>query len=127
MYLFRFISARFYELRLRARRARTAMAFFLGRFGEDQAYDLLFAAEERLGVWPLVTIDSEGVLERVLDTYQDHPALMDLAHDAASRVASKWSDDGEARSGAIDWAEDLVRDYAAARGVILVPLDKEAT
>ncbi len=89
MYILHLVSTRFYRLRLRARRARTAMAFFLGRLSEDEAYDLLFAAEERLGVWPLVTIDAEGVLERVHDTYQDHPALLDLAHDAASRVASK--------------------------------------
>jgi hypothetical protein len=125
MHLLHHLHAFRWRLRSRARRARTALAYYLDHLTQDQAYDLLHAAENRLGVWSLVSIDAEGVHERVRDTYHDHPCLRELAHDAAARVAHKWSDDGETRSAAIDWAEDLVSQYAEDRGVTLIPLEAD--
>ena len=109
-----------WRLRHHWRRWLLAVAFARDNLTRDQALDLLYHAEEAAGVWPLATFDAEGVLQTARERWGDNPALERLAHDAASRVASKWSgDDGHLAGAAEDWALDLLAEFAAQEGIEL--------
>ncbi len=97
-----------------------------GRLTKDDAQDLYHTVTGLAGWHPLECIDEEGVMERALDRWQEHPALEGYAGDAAARVAHKWSGTGDISSEAIDWAMDLIEEYAKADGVELQPTEDYA-
>lgn len=109
----------------RLRRARVALAFLTGRVSEDYGRDLLRAGCEALESWSLVSLDADGVLRAAEDRWGPHPELPRLCAIAAHHVARKWSDDGETRGAAEDWALRIVREDAEMAGIRLVAIEED--
>lgn len=105
----------------RMKRVRLAYRYATDRLTEDDAYDMSRAAMRVSGCYPLAEFNVSDTLERAREQYGDDPALEDLVRDACDRVWNKWcGDSGETAGAAEDWALDLVRSYAADRGIKLV-------
>jgi hypothetical protein len=105
----------------RMKRVRLAYRYATDRLTEDDAYDMSRAAMRVSGRYPLAEFNVSDTLERAREKYGDEPALEELVRDACDRVWNKWDgDSGETAGAAEDWALDLVRSYAAHRGITLV-------
>lgn len=109
-----------YRVRQTLRRLVVGLRFIFDRTHPDDAYMLISAGEEASGCFYLESIDVEEVLENALEIYEPHPELENLAWRAARRVNYKWTSTGEVRHAALDWAADLIPDYAKDEGIVLV-------
>lgn len=107
----------------RIKRAGQAWRLARGQLTKDDAQDLYHTVQRLSGWHCLESIDVEGVMERLKERFEDVPGLQGWAEEAASHVAHKWSSDGNIPNAAIDWAVDLVVEYAEGDGVKLVDLD----
>lgn len=107
--------------RFRSKRARLAIAlrYAMGKTTEADAQTLMFEMQGIAGVWALEIIDVEGVLASARDRWGDHLGMEQWAHEASSRVWSKWGGDGHVTDAAQGWALDLIEQYAASEGVTL--------
>jgi len=108
------------RLRCKFRRYCEALAYARNRITASQANDIIYNCQAAAGWYPLETVS----VDRCLDTaifchWEDHPELEGLVQSACARVASKWSSEGHAEEAAVDWALDLVGEFAAARGITL--------
>lgn len=111
-----------WRVRWGAERAARGFRYAIGRATPTDGMRLLCEAERLCGHYALCSISAESVLNDMLDQYEPHPALARLCEQAAARVANKWSDSGDTSAAAIDWAMNLVREYAAEDGVALVDI-----
>ena len=82
--------------------------------------------ERAAGFYGLESISDQDVLDDAAEEYEDSPELRDLCARAAQRVAHKWNSTGDINSAARDWALDLVREWAAERGLSGLPNDEES-
>jgi hypothetical protein len=106
------------------RRYREAFAYARDRLSSSQANEIICNCQATAGWYPLETFAVDRCLQTALGCYwDDHPELESLVQSACARVASKWSSSGHAADAAEDWALDLAGEFAAARGIVLVPLD----
>ena len=113
------LSALRYRVRDRLKHLARAWRYATGRMTRDDAQWIAYECDVAAESYPLVSIDVEGVIDLALDKWQDDPALADLARQAVRRVWNKWSGGGEEYSAAVDWAMDLIEEYAKADGVEL--------
>ena len=122
------MSARWIALRYRARMARyhvrnafrrysRARRYALGTWSHDDADEIRRDAQMRSSVYPLTSICGADVMQDLQTLYRTLPTGAEAFADAAAaRVASRWSDGGEALSGALGWAVEVAEHYAAAAG-----------
>lgn len=118
--------ARNYRWRCRGKmiRLKRVVRYFLHRTTKEDANQFLYEMQDIAGIYALETFDVEGLMEEALERWEPHPDLLELAEDAASRVAHKWAgDDGHLANAAEDWALDLIQQYAADRGIELSEVD----
>ena len=101
-----------------ARRLGQAWRLALGRTTREDARDLHWMIEDRAGWRTLVSIDDDEVLERIQDLGHDGARAEEWAERASARVASKF-DTSDVSTSAVDWAMDLVAEYARDDGVDL--------
>ena len=110
-----------YAIRLRFQDACRAWALFRGTLTEHQARGLLYELEGIAGSYGLERLDESCVLDLAHDLWgEDIAALPEMVHNACERVAQKWDSTGDTPDAAEEWALDIVRDYAAARGIALI-------
>ena len=93
-------------------RLARGLRYAFGATTKDDAHHLLWEMSHVAGSYCLVSIDAEGVYERVREEFEDGPELDAVCKDAAARVWNKWSGSDETYSSAIDWASDLVHEWA---------------
>lgn len=101
-----------------------AWRFVVGRLSKEQAYTLAYEVMRLTEEYPLTTIAASDVLDDFRETYKDHPQAPDWASEAAHRVWTKWESTGDERSVALEWAMDLVREYARTDGQNLEELNE---
>ncbi|MDR3488774.1 MAG: hypothetical protein P4M05_28205 [Bradyrhizobium sp.] len=118
--------ATFFRYRLPSARKRwlAGLAYARGRLTEAQALQLLWECQQVAGTHCLISIDAKDVEKAARERWGDHPDLSRLSRDATTRIATKWSDTGETRGAAEDWALDLVAEYAAGEGIDLVEIEE---
>ena len=114
-----------YRLLSFAARLGIAYRYATRQMTQEDARELYYPVTSLAGWRPLITIDTDGIVDELREEYRDDPRFEEWADRAASRVASKWSDDGETRYAAIDWAMSLIKDYAEGDDTALVPLGDE--
>jgi hypothetical protein len=113
------------RIRHKIRRYREAIAYARNRMDMPIANGIIFDCQAAAGRYPLETLSVDSCLRTTLDVYwQYHPELGSLVQSACVRVASKWEGTGHARDAAEDWALDLIREYAEARGITLSRIDE---
>ena len=96
-----------------------AWRYLIGRMNEGDATDMRWEAQQVEGMYPLEIISITDVMESALDKWQEHPALAELTSLAARRVYNKWESNGDVADGAIDWAVDMIGDYAKYDKIVL--------
>lgn len=108
-----------WTMREKLRRYRLAWRFAAGTMTRDDAHWLSYHADCAAECWPLVSIETDSVLELAEDKWGKHPELSRLASDATRRVWNKWNSNGDEQNAACDWAMDLIEEYAEADGIVL--------
>jgi hypothetical protein len=86
---------------------------------EDDAYEIARECHEVTCNWPLETISVESVIDAAQERWSDFPRLREYAEQASARVWSKWSSTGDVSGAAVDWALDLMNEYAEEDGIKL--------
>ena len=114
------LSALSYRVKNRLKHLARAWRYATGRMTKEDASWIAYECDVHAGCFPLVSIDVDGVMDLALDKWEDNPKLEDFARDAVCRVWNKWSSSGDEQSAAIDWAMDLIAEYAKEDGVELV-------
>lgn len=118
------ISYRLSLMRWRAREAMKrvgrAVRYATNSISEDDAQQIIYDCQPTSGWYPIETFSVETVLEQAADRWGDNPALPALAAEACRRVWNKWDGTQHASDAAEEWAMDLIEEYAAADGVVLV-------
>lgn len=109
-----------YRVRQTLRRLVVGLRFIFGRTQPDDAYMLITAGEEASGCFYLESVEVQDIIENALEVYEPHPELENLAWRAARRVNYKWTSSGDVRYAALEWAADLIPDYAKDEGIVLV-------
>ena len=103
-------------------RAARGIRYATGRATQSDALTMLYEVENIAGHYALESISAESALNDALDIYEPHPALERLCERAAARVAHKWSSSGDVTAAALDWALELVADYATDEGAELIEI-----
>ena len=110
----------------RLSRFARGIAYAFGRpLSEGARHSLRVEMNAALGYYPLMTLAVEDVLQNAEDIYGAEQAakLAPYLHAACDRVASKWDNDSDAFSCAVDWALENALAYAGHDGVTLTLLD----
>ena len=102
-----------------------AWRYLIGRMNEGDATDMRWEAQQVEGMYPLEIVSVTDVMERALERWHPHHALQNMAEQATSRVYNKWESNGDVADGAIDWAVDLIGDYAKYDNIVLVERESE--
>jgi hypothetical protein len=109
------------------KRQRLARLFAHGVMSQEDAYSMLYDLQKIVGDYLLESLTVESVLEEsgyrwTNSTEQIRP----YAEDACRRVWAKWSSDGTIANAAQDWACNLIAEYAAEDGVILIEGERDS-
>ena len=115
-----------YDARKRLDRLARGLRYAIGRATKADAETMLYECSHIAGDYCLESFSVGDVIENALEEYEDTPALREVCENAAARVWQKWNSTGDARSAACDWAHDLVREWAAERGLSGLPTDEES-
>ena len=116
-----------YRICLNIQDAQRAWALYRGKLTQTQAFGLLHELEGITGSYALETLYESSVLDLAADRWGENTTeLVELVQDACSRVAHKWNSTGDIPGAAIDWALDLVEEYAKARGIVLTEVPDES-
>ncbi len=102
------------------KRWRRAWAYARNRMTQDDASWIAYECDIAAGSFTLVSIETDDVLDLARDRWGDVPELRALADAATRRVWNKWSSSGDERNAAIDWAIDLIAEYAREDGIELI-------
>jgi hypothetical protein len=101
------------------RRYATAWRYAHNRITVGDGWDMLHAAENRVGAYALEYLDESSVLESAYDRYGPNPEIDVLVTRACQRVAHKWNSTGDLQGAAEDWAFKFIATYAADDGIVL--------
>lgn len=101
-------------------RLGVAARFVMGRSTHEDGFVLMDAGENASKCYPLVVLEVDSIVDDILSVYEDHPDLRPFAERAARRVQQKWTGNAEVLHVALEWALDLVSEYADEAGVPLV-------
>jgi hypothetical protein len=110
-----------YRFRLRhaLQRYGVAWRYARGRSTPADGLAMLYDAEHAAGIYGLVTLSRDSVLDRAREMFGDVPGLEDWAAEACERVNSKHDGSGELTGAAEDWALEVLAEYAERDGVTL--------
>lgn len=103
----------------KARRVARAWRYAIGRSTLTDAYDIDIDCREVTGLYPLVSMSVDNVLELAEDRWGDFPELKAYAESAVRRVYDRWSSPGHELEGAEGWAMDLIEEWAKEDGLEL--------
>lgn len=117
-----------YECLQEIKRARLAYLFASRTLTQSDAADLLWMVRPLVHIAMLETMTDEDVILSLRDAYdyKETDTLWHYAQRAVDRVNDKWESNGDTCSAAIDWAVDLVEEYATEDGIELERLDPDA-
>lgn len=117
---------RFNRYHPRLDRFMRGLRYALGRATQDDAKWMLYECEGIAGIYSLAGFSTVDVIENASEEYEDTPEFREVCEHAAARVAHKWSDTGDTASAALDWAMDLVREWAPQHDLKRLPEDVAA-
>ena len=108
------------------RRHSEAYDYAMERVDCNTANAMIYQLQPIAGWFPLSTISVDWVCERAVESdygeWEDFPEAYELACEATEYVAQHW-EDGD--NGATDWAIQKFEEFAAERGITLVPCKDE--
>jgi len=114
----------YYRIPAALKRCHTALAYACGRTTVPQALSMIWDCQQIAGTHTLVSIDTDDVLRAARERWVNQAKFPELARWAAAHVGSKWTDDGETRSVAVDWALQTMAEDARAEGIALRERDE---
>ena len=108
-----------YRLRNTYRHWRLALLYARHRLSPDDALSIIWECQHVAGHYPLSILTTSEVMEQALETWKDHPRLLELVDQATDQVFDEWIDNNDTIYHAAGWALDLVREYAKHDGITL--------
>lgn len=114
-----------YRFRSRFAQLRRARRHAIDCLSADDAQRMMLDCRDPAGWHPLLVLTVEDTLEQARKDLAEHPDLPRLIADGCPRVADRWESYNDELWGARRWANGLARDYAAADGIVLIPLEDD--
>ena len=115
-----------WKVRHALERIGVGLRYACGRSTVDDWSRLSHDSQVGSSCYGLSYFSADDVVESLIDLYGDNQAFQEMAERAARRVWNKWNGTGDETGAAIDWAVDLVKEYAAEDGVELVERSRES-